>query len=71
MKPQAKRNDFQIYPRLEEEQQLVEEKDADNIRKVNHSFSGFWELNLCSYKYRVDCFDSLRKAYSFVAVEMC
>ena len=26
--------DFQSYPRLEEKQQLVEEKDADNIRKV-------------------------------------
>ena len=34
MKPQAKSNDFQSYPRLEEKQQLVEEKDADNIRKV-------------------------------------
>ena len=44
-----KSNDFQ---------QLVEEKDADNIRKV--LFKSFiqwlWELNLCSYKYRVVLF---------------
>ena len=39
-----------------------EEKDADNIRKVfcESFIKWFWELNLCSYKYRVDCFDSLR-----------
>ena len=46
-KPQAKKQRFlklsQKFP--DEKQQLVEEKDADNIRKVllfvNHSFSGF------------------------------
>jgi len=32
---------FKVIPK--EKQQLVKEKDADNIRKViiNHSFSGF------------------------------
>ena len=48
MKPQAKKQRFlklsQKFP-VEEKQQLVEEKDADDIRKVllfvNHSFSGF------------------------------
>ena len=46
----------------EEKQQLVEEKDADNIRKVlcKSFIQWFWELNLCCYKYRVDCFGSLR-----------
>ena len=46
----------------EEEQQLVEEKDADNIRKLlcKSFIQWFWELNLCSYKYRVDCFEVLR-----------
>ena len=46
-KPQAKKQRFlklsQKFP--EEKQQLVAEKDADDIRKVllfvNHSFSGF------------------------------
>ena len=46
-KPQATKQRFlklsQKFP--EEKQQLVEEKDADNMRKVllfvNHSFSGF------------------------------
>ena len=46
-KPQAKKQRFlklsQRFP--EEKQQLVEEKDVDNMRKVllfvNHSFSGF------------------------------
>ena len=46
-KPQAKKQRFlklsQKFP--EEKQQLVEEKDADNMMKVllfvNHSFSGF------------------------------
>ena len=46
-KPQAKKQRFlklsQKFP--EEKQQLVEEKDADNMRKVllfvNHSLSGF------------------------------
>ena len=46
----------------EEKQQLVEEKDADNIRKVlcKSFIQCFWELNLCCFKYRVDCFGSLR-----------
>ena len=63
-KPQAKKQRFlklsQKFP--EEKQQLVEEKDADNIRKVlcKSFIQWFWELNLCSYKNRVDCFDSLR-----------
>ena len=36
---------------------------------VNHSFSGFKNANLCSYKYnQVECFDSLR--LFFVAVEV-
>ena len=47
-KPQAKKQPFlklsQKFP-VVEKQQLVEEKDADDIRKVllfvNHSFSGF------------------------------
>ena len=47
-KPQAKKQPFlklsQKFP-VEEKQQLVELKDADDIRKVllfvNHSFSGF------------------------------
>ena len=67
MKPQAKSNDFQSYPRLEEKQQLVEEKDADNIRKVlcKSFIQWFWELNLCSYKYRVDYFGSLRLSIFF------
>jgi len=46
-KPQAKKQRFlkssQKFP--DEKQQLVKEKNADNIRKVllfvNHSFSGF------------------------------
>ena len=46
-KPQAKKQRFlklsQKFP--EEKQQLAEEKDADNMRKVllfvDHSFSGF------------------------------
>ena len=51
---------FKVIPG--EKQQLVEEKDADNIRKVlcKSFVQWFWELNLCSYKYRVDCFDWLR-----------
>ena len=46
-KPQAKKERFlKLSQKLpDEKQQLVEEKDADNIRKVllfvNHSFSGF------------------------------
>ena len=61
-KPQAieKATILKVIP--EEKQQLVEEKDADNIRKVlcKSFIQWFWELNLCCYKYRVDCFGSLR-----------
>ena len=54
---------FKVIP--EEKQQLVGEKDADNIRNrrkvLCKSFiQWFGELNLCYYKYRVDCFGSLR-----------
>ena len=51
---------FKIIP--EEKQQLVEEKHADSIRKVlcKSFIQWFWELNLCCYKYRGDCFDLLR-----------
>ena len=51
---------FKAIP--EEKQQLVEEKDADNIGKVlcNSFIQWFWGLNLCCFKYRVDCFGSLR-----------
>ena len=46
---------------LEEKQQLVEEKEVDNIRKVLcKSFILFYELDLCCYKYLVHCFGSLR-----------
>ena len=40
----------------------MEENDAENIRKVigKSLILGFWELNVCSYKSWVDCFDSLR-----------
>ena len=50
---------FKVIP--EEKQRLVEENDADNIRKVlrKSSIHWFWELNLYSYKNRVNCFDSL------------
>ena len=49
---------FKVIP--EEKQQLVEENDADNIRKVlGKSFiQWFWELNFYSYKNIVNCFDS-------------
>ena len=63
-KPQAKKQRFlklsKKFP--EEKQQLVEENDADNIRKVlcKSFIQWFWELNLCCYKYRVNCFGSLR-----------
>ena len=62
-KPQAKKQRFvklsKNFP--EEKQQLVKENDADNIRKVlcKSFIQWFWELNLCCYKYRVDCFGSL------------
>ena len=51
---------FKVIP--EEQQQLVQEKDADNIRKVlcKSSIQWFWELVLGCCKYRVDCFGSLR-----------
>ena len=54
-KPQAKKQQFlklsQKFP--DEKQQLVEENDADNIRKVlcKSFIQWFWELNLCCYKY--------------------
>ena len=59
-KPQAKKQRFLVIP--EEKQQLVEEKDAGNIRKVlcKSFIQWFQELNLCRHKYRVDCFGSLR-----------
>ena len=63
-KPQAKK---QLFLKLskkfpEENQQLVEENEADNIRKVlcKSFIQWFWQLNLCCYKYRVDCLGSLR-----------
>ena len=62
--PQAKKQRcFQLSQKFpEDKQQLVEEKDADNIRKVlcKSFIQRFRELNLCCYKYRVDCFGSLR-----------
>ena len=65
MKPHAKSNDFQSYPRREAA--ASGEKDGDNIRKVlwKSFIQCFWELNLCSYKYRVDCFDALRLSIFF------
>ena len=50
---------FKVIP--EEKQQLVEEKDADNIRKVlcKSFIQWFWELYLCCYKYQIDRFGSL------------
>ena len=41
---------FKVIP--EEKQQLLEEEDADKIRKVlcKWFIDWFWELNLCSYK---------------------
>ena len=46
----------------EEKQQLVQEKDANNVRKVlcKSFLHWFWELNLWFYKCRVDCFGSFR-----------
>ena len=46
---------FKAIP--EEKQHLVEEKGAANIGKVlcKSFIQWFWELNLCSYKYRVEC----------------
>ena len=50
---------FKIIP--EEKQQLMEEKDADAIRELlcKSFIQWFWQLNLCSYKYWVNFFDSL------------
>ena len=62
--PQAKKQRFlklsKKFPG--EQQQLVGENDSDNIRKVlcKSVIQWFWELNLCCYKYRVNCFGSLR-----------
>ena len=55
---------------LEEKQQLVEEKDADNVRKVvvNNSFSGF-ENEICVVINNVLTV-LVRSSYSFVAVEV-
>ena len=65
-KPQAKKQRFLKFSQ-ERKQQLVEEKDADNIRKVlcKSFIQWFWELNLCCYKYRVDYFGSLRFFYYY------
>ena len=51
---------FKVIP--EEKQLLLEEKDADNIRKVlcKSFIQWFWELNLCCYKYQLNFFGSLR-----------
>ena len=63
-KPQAKKRRFLKLSQkfLEEKEQLVERKDVDNIKKVlcKSFIQWFWELNMCCYKYRVDCFGSLR-----------
>ena len=63
-----KRNNL-VIP--EKKQQLVEETDADNMRKVlcKSFIKWFWELNLCCYKYRVNYFGS-QAGYSFVGVEV-
>ena len=62
-KSQSKKQLFlQLSQKFQEEkQQQGEEKDADNIRKVlcKPFIQWFRELNLCCYKYRVDCFGSL------------
>ena len=67
MKPRAKKQRFPNLIISEERQQLVEEKDADNMRKVlcKSLIQWFWELNLCSYKNRVNCFDSHRLSVFF------
>ena len=65
-KPQAKKQRFlklsQKFP--EEKQQLVEEKDADNIRKVlcKSFIQCFWELNLC---WCTELTVLVRSGYSF------
>ena len=55
-----KSNDFKSYP--SRETAASGGKDADNISKVlcEAFIQWFWELNFCCYKYRVDCFGSLR-----------
>ena len=57
---------------LEEKQQLVEEKDADNVRKILYKsfIQWFWELILFSYKYRVHCFDPLRLFFCCFSIEV-
>ena len=65
-KNQASSKKATIFPVIPEvprrKQQLVEKKDADNVRKVlcKSFIKWFRELNLCCYKYRVGCFGSLR-----------
>ena len=58
-RPKLKSNDFQSYPRRET---AASGGKKCYIRKgLCKSFiQWFWELNLCSYKYQVHCFDSLR-----------
>ena len=65
-----KSNDFQTYPRGETAAsggRKNNNNNADNIRKVlcKSFIQRFWELNLCSYKHQVDCFDSLRLSVFF------
>ena len=54
----------------EQKQQLVEDKDADNIRKgpCSHSFSGF--ENLICVLIRTKSAVLIHLGYSFVAVEV-
>ena len=63
-KPQAKKQQFLKLSRKfpEEKPKQLEEKDANNIRKVlcKSFIQLFWELNLCGYKYWVNCFGSLQ-----------
>ena len=73
-KPQAKKQRFLKlslkFP--EEKQQLVEGKNADDIRKVllfvNHSFSGF-ENEICVV-ISTESTVLVRSGYSLVAVEV-
>ena len=62
-----KRNNL-VIP--EKKQQLVEETDADNMRKVlcKSFIKWFWELNLCCYKYRVNYFGS-QAGYSLLLLK--
>ena len=61
-----KSNNFQSYPR-KDTAASGEKKDAENIRKVLSKFfiQWFWEVNLYSYKYWVNCFDSLHLSVFF------